>query len=105
MKDAAEVARDVIDKAANVAFQLTQTAEALEKQDKRNIEVVSQALRDVFNENVDTKRFVDVSRIPLICQNILGIDKRLNSIEGNLTWGVRIIVGAVILSLLTLIVK
>ncbi len=50
-----------------------------------------------------TRRFVDISRANLICQSIAGIDGRLESIEGNITWGVRIVIGAVILGLLGLI--
>lgn len=50
-------------------------------------------------------RFINVGRVPLICQSILGINKRLESIESNMTWGVRIVIGAVILALLTLVLK
>lgn len=46
--------------------------------------VLSDALRNVFDENIDTKRFIDVSRIPLICQNINGIHESIKTIESKL---------------------
>lgn len=36
---------------------------------------------------------LDTSKIPLICMKIVAIDKRLEGIETNLTWAVRIVIG------------
>jgi len=65
---------------------------------------IREAVEDAFSAQVLDKRYIDVSRIPLICQSIVGIDTRLKSIEGNISWGVRIVVGTVITALLGLIV-
>lgn len=64
---------------------------------------IREAVEDAFSAQVLDKRYIDVSRIPLICQSIVGIDNRLRGIEGNITWGVRIVVAAVIGALLTLL--
>lgn len=65
---------------------------------------IREAVEDAFSAQVLDKRYIDVSRIPLICQSIVGIDARLKNIEGNITWGVRIVVGAVITALIGLII-
>ena len=66
---------------------------------------IREAVEDAFSAQVLDKRYIDVSRIPLICQSIVGIDNRLTNIEGNITWGVRIVVGAVLAALLALIIR
>ncbi len=50
-----------------------------------------------------TRRFVDVSRANLICQTVVGIESRLQNIEGNITWGVRIFIGAIITGLVMVV--
>jgi hypothetical protein len=62
-------------------------------------------LDEYFNRGVDKKKFVDVSRIPLICQDISNIHKSLEKIEDNVSWVVKLIVGAVLLGLIALILK
>jgi len=62
------------------------------------------AVEDAFSAQVLDKRYIDVSRIPLICQSITNIDARLKGIEGNITWGIRIVVAAVITALMGLII-
>ena len=41
---------------------------------------IRQAVEDAFSASVQDKRFVDVSRIPLICQSIIGIDDKLDKL-------------------------
>ena len=72
--------------------------------DEKVVREIRGAVEDAFSAKVLDKRYIDVSRIPLICQSIIGIDNRLKNIEGNITWGVRIVVGTVITALLGLIV-
>lgn len=72
--------------------------------DKTQI-LVENAVRKGLAAEIGTNRYIDVSRIPLICQSIVGIDTRLKSIESNLAWAVRIIVGAVLVALLALVLK
>lgn len=57
-------------------------------------------------------RFVNVSRVPLICQSIIGInsrlegvDNRLGGIESNIVWGVRVVIGAVLIGLVASLAK
>jgi hypothetical protein len=66
---------------------------------------IRQAVQDAFSAGIGENRYIDITRIPLICQSIIGIDKRLKGIEGNITWGVRIVLGAVILALIAVIIK
>lgn len=60
-------------------------------------------LDEYFNRGVDKKKFIDVNRIPLICQDISNIHKSLDKIESSLDWAVKIVIGAVILALLGMI--
>lgn len=63
---------------------LAQAALVAESTNERSIEMISEALRRVFGENENTGRFIDVSRIPLICQSINGIHESLKTIEKNM---------------------
>ena len=74
----------------------------MEKDVEQRIEA---AVQRAFSAGVGDKRYIDITRIPLICQSIVGINSRLEGIEGNLTWGVRIVVGAIILGLIALLIK
>lgn len=42
------------------------------------------ALRQVFGENEKTQRFVDVSRIPLICKSIVDMHENIKDIKGSI---------------------
>lgn len=53
-------------------------------EDKRIIELISKAMQEVFATNVEEGKFIDVSRIPLICQSIVGIHDKMESIEDKL---------------------
>lgn len=73
-------------------------------------EEVKKAARDAVSEELNSvmsdKRYINLERVPLICQSIVRIDSQLQSIQDNLVWGVRIVLGAVILALIaTLYVK
>ncbi len=65
-------------------------------------EVVHKAVMKGFSfEDTDgRRRFIDVTKEKLICQSIVNIADRLNTIESNLSWGVRLIVGGVLAALL-----
>ena len=41
---------------------------------------IEDAVTRAFSAGVGDKRFIDVSRIPLICQSIIGIDRKLEQI-------------------------
>ena len=80
---AAEAAKQIVDSASAVAAaEVVRTAalaakQAAEQADEKTINSISEALRKVFGENERAGKFIDVSRIPLICQNINEIHARL----------------------------
>lgn len=72
------------------------------------------AVEDAFSAQVLDKRYIDVSRIPLICQSIISIDKKLdNLVSQDQFWPVKtivysmtgIILTGVIAALIALILK
>lgn len=71
--------------------------------DERTLQAIRDAVEDAFGAGVKEKRYIDVSRIPLICQAIVSLDKRMEGVESNIIWGVRVVIGAVILALLALV--
>lgn len=49
--------------------------------DEITLKAIEKAVEKAFSAGVDDKRFIDVSRVPLICQSIVGIEKRLTAID------------------------
>lgn len=78
VKDAAVVAQAVVNKATETAAEL---ATIKEEKDERMTHVLADALREVFGENEKSQRFIDVSRIPLICQSIISIHSDIKDIK------------------------
>lgn len=103
IKKATVVAKDIVEKASKTAVELAQSRE--KEREAENTRALTEALRDVFGEHEKTNRFVDVTRIPLICRSIIETNARLNKIEENLAWGVKIVLGTVILGVLALLFK
>lgn len=64
-----------------------------------------ESLKEVFGEGDrnDGQMVVLVRRIPILCTNVEQMHKAIESIQGNITWGVRIVIAAVFLALLKLI--
>ena len=82
---AAKIVTDVADEASRVTFQTTLTAtEASRHQEREYIKILAEALRQVFGENQESQRFVDVSRIPLICKNINDMHENIKEINDKL---------------------
>lgn len=46
------------------------------------------------------KKFIDVNRIPLICQDISTIHADIKGIKNNITWTVRTVLGALIAAII-----
>ena len=46
-----------------------------------NIKSLTEVLRSVFGEHIESQRFVDVSRIPLICKSIIDTSERLKELK------------------------
>jgi len=90
---AAELAREVQMNSAIEAAALTTRA------------ALADALRDVFGENAKSGRFIDITRIPLICASIVQMHEDLATIKSHMAWGVRIIIGAVLVAVLATVLK
>lgn len=79
---AADLVSDATHTAENLVKKATETAEKLlEANDDRTTKTLADALRTVFGENQDARRFVDVSRVPLICASIVGIHESLKELK------------------------
>jgi len=105
MGDEAILAQSKSAEAVNAA---ANAAEAVERaREAQMASAFAKALQEVFSieDGGGRKRFIDVSRVPLICQSIVGIDKRMSAIEDSLKWVTRVVIGAVILALLALLFK
>lgn len=70
-------------------------------------DAIAKAIEKVFEvpDSSNKKRFVDISRVPLICQAIVAMDKRLEGIESNISKGVWIVLTAVIVALIAVVIK
>lgn len=64
-----------------------------------------QVLDDYFNRGVEKKKFIDVTRIPLICQDISNIHQTLEDMKNNQTWLVRLIIAGIVAAVFSLILK
>lgn len=120
---------EAVNAAANAAEAVERARQAqLEAYRAETTRALSEALREVFGEGTASGRFVDVSRIPLICKNIEGIhdslqeiktdlkesyprkdsidviDKKVEELRDNQKWVVRIVVGAVLAAILGLVI-
>lgn len=85
-EDAKIAAENAIDAAKDAATavevsRIAQAALTQSESDKRVIGLISESLRQVFGENQNAGRFVDVSRIPLICQNINIIHENMKEMK------------------------
>lgn len=77
-----------------------------EQQDKKIVkEELLDTLDEYFSRGVDRKKFIDVNRIPLICQDISNIHKSISKIEEYISWLIKLVVGGVVLALLAMIFK
>ena len=47
-------------------------------------QALTEALRQAFGENLDARRFIDVTRVPLICQSIISIHEDIKEIRESL---------------------
>lgn len=112
IEEAEAVAKNLVDTAARNAKKLLSEEED-KKSEERMTRALSQSLRDVFSENVDTGRFIDVSRVPLICLNINNIHESLKDIKENMVsketfWPIKTMVyagaGTVLLAVLGAVV-
>lgn len=74
------------------------------RQERQKQEMLA-VLNEYFDAGVEKKKFIDTSRIPLICQDIKVIHQSIEKIDANVTWIVRLIIGAVLLGLVGMLIK
>lgn len=107
LSTAAEAAL-AIEEAAKIAAEAVETARKVAKEilertnEERKIEMLT-TLDEYFNRGIDKKKFIDVNRIPLICQDISNIHADIKEIKGTMNWITRLIIGAVVLALLGMV--
>lgn len=81
-EEAAALVADAVHTAEDVVQKATRTAEKLlDDREDRITKALADALRQVFGENQDARRFIDITRIPLICQSINGIYESLKDLQ------------------------
>ena len=96
-------------KSAQLAVELAREAqleEAIKKTASETKAALLEGLKEVFDfsdSNDSGEMKILVRRIPLICQDVKQIHSDIASINDNLKWGVRIILGAIILAMLKLL--
>lgn len=94
-------------KAAETAAKLV--SDTAELTDKRVEVALTAALKKVFGESDKSKdpeqMVVLVRRIPILCTNVENMHSMIGEIKDNIQWGTRIVIGAVILAVLTLVFK
>lgn len=78
VSEAEAVAKNLVETAARTASRMT------ENDEHKMTRSLSEALRQVFGENQDSGRFIDVTRIPLICQNINHIHENIKEITSTM---------------------
>ena len=118
----AELEREKIQRAVKDAMDATANAHlATDKvREAQMLSVMTKALENTFNleDSSGQKRFLDITRVPLICQSIVGIHQSLEDIKKNMVsqesfWpvktivygGVGIILTAVMTALVYLVVN
>ena len=65
--------------------------------ESKNAEAAHQA---ALGETDGQTQPILIKRIPFICRDILDMKEDISNINGNIKWGVRLVVGAVILALI-----
>ena len=76
VSDAVKTAEDLINRATKRSQELMEESEA------RMGKLLTDALKDVFGEHQSSGRFVDVSKIPLLCKSVIDIDANLKELKG-----------------------
>lgn len=74
---------------------------------------IKQAVKEAFAAGVEGGRYVDISRVPLLCQAVIGIDKKLDDmVTQDQFWPVKtlvysfvgIVLAAVIVAIVALVI-
>jgi flagellar hook-associated protein FlgK len=85
----------------------SQLIEVMEMFAERQEANILKSLQSIFGENGDAKNpgemKVLVQRIPILCTEINTIHKNIETINDNMKWAVRIVLGAVVLAVMKVI--
>ena len=78
MVNAAEVVKNIVSQTVDATFELQK------KNDEHMTSILSNALREVFDMHKESGRFIDISRIPLICKSIIHMHENIKDINNKL---------------------
>lgn len=68
-------------------------------------QMIENAVKKAFASNVEGGRYVDISRVPLLCQAVIGIDKKLDDmVTQDQFWPVKTIVYGLVAIILTAVI-
>lgn len=95
-------------KSAQAAVELArevQNEELVVRTAQKTKEALLQGLKEVFGDDGDDPKQMRilVRRIPIVCTNIQNMHDDITDMKDNLKWGIRIILGCVILGVMKLI--
>lgn len=91
--------------AAVEASRLVQIDASNRESEKRMIESFTAAIERAFSTDDDgQKKFIDITRIPVICHDIASMQRDIAAINDSLKWAVRIVIGGVIVAVLAQII-
>jgi hypothetical protein len=65
---------------------LSQMEAIAEKSDERIAALVSSSISEFFNRGISEKRFIDIGRIPFICDDIRGIHGQIAEQGNDIRW-------------------
>lgn len=110
-KDVPEVSHEAVHKAREAAQAIevareAQLADVVEKTAMRTKAALLEGLKEVFandNDKTPSEMSVLIQRVPILCTNVIQMHDDIANIKSNLTWIVRLVVGAVVVALLKLI--
>ena len=70
-------------------------------------EAVVEALKEIFIEGdtKDPEMKILIRRIPILCANVEQTHRDIKSIQDNLTWVVRLVIGGIISAILVVLFK
>lgn len=106
-----QASAEAVHKAKNAAQAIefareAQLAKAVEDTALRTKEALLDGLREVFgdgDEKDPDQMKILVRRIPILCASVIQMHEDIKNINGNIKWGVRIVIGAVIVAILKLV--
>ena len=85
LKEASEKVSTAADVVKNIVAATTEaTVEIQRRNDEHMTGILSDALREVFDAHKESGRFIDVSRIPLLCKAVLDIHENIKDIKNKL---------------------